>query len=221
MKLKTKWLLLGMVVLLMLTLAGPVLAVGVPFTDLENISSKEKILSLQERGYVGGIGGGLFAPAKVITGAESIQLLVNMLDLNLDLVRFIKEPLATDFFPKADNKAWYANTLIIAAVNGVELSKDFDPGEEWTREQFTYQLVQAMEVKRQLPQLKIVPVDFADRGEISTGYDGAIQRALIYKIVQLDAAKRFNPQAQLTRAEAAEQIYNALEYLNSQAVPVK
>lgn len=215
MRIKSKVVSICTAALLTLTIAMPTYAATAPFTDLDNFRAKEKIFSLQERGYVAGIGGGLFAPSNVITAAESIALIVKALNINLDHVRFIKAPLATDYFTKANNEAWYANTLIIAAVNGLELPSDLDPSEEWTREQFTYQLIQAMEAKRNLPEIKLIPLEFADRDQVTAEYDGAIQRAFVYKLVQLDEEEKFSPKAKISRGQAAEQIYNALEFLKA------
>jgi len=191
-----------------------------PFTDLTNVSAKEKILALQERGYVNGVGEGLFAPDNAITAAEGIQLIVNALELNLDLVRFIKEPKATDYYTKADNDAWYADGLIIASVNGFELPTDLDPSQEWTREEFTYHLIKATERHGNLPMINLIPVEIADQDQLTIIYAGAIQRALAYNVAKLDTEGKFNPNDKISRAEAAEQIYNALEYIKAHPAPV-
>ena len=122
MSIKSKIISLSTVFALILTFSSQcALAATTPFTDIDNVAAKDKIISLQEKGFVNGIGNGLFAPDSKLTAAEGIQLIVNSLDLNLDLVSFFKEPKATDYFKKADDSAWYADALIIAAVNGVDL----------------------------------------------------------------------------------------------------
>ena len=217
---KRKMISVCLTAVLLLALSGQCFAAAAPFTDLGSISAKDKILSLQERGYVSGVAAGVFAPDKSVTAAQGVQLIVKALDLNLDAIRFIKAPKATDYFTKADDSAWYANTLIIAAVNGLDLPKDMDPNQKWTREEFTYQLVQAMEKHENLPMIKLVPVTISDQDQMDAGYSGAIQRALAYDIVKLDAQGNFDPKAEISRAEAAEQIYNALAYLAARPVPV-
>jgi len=219
MKIKSKLVSISVTILLIVTFAGQSFAAIAPFTDLTNVIAKDKILSLQERGYITGIGDCLFAPDRNVTAAQGIQFIVSSLELNLDLVRFIKEPKATDFFTKADNTAWYANTLIIASVNGIELPKDLDPNKEWTREEFTYHLIYAIEKNGHLPMINIIPVKLADQDQLTSGYDGAIQRALVYGVAKLDAEGNFNPKTGISRAAAAEQVYNALEYLKSHPAP--
>lgn len=205
--------------MLTLTLVIPSRAATAPFTDLAGISAKNKILALQAEGFVKGIGRGLFAPNRTVSAAEGIQMIVTSLKLNIDDIRFIKAPQATDYFKKADNGAWYANTFIIASVKGFELPADLDPNQAWTREEFTYYLIRAMEIHGNLPMIKLIPVDISDEDRITVDYSGAVQRALVYKVVTLDNQCKFAPQRKITRAEAAEQIYNALEYLNAHPAP--
>jgi hypothetical protein len=180
---------------------------------------KEKITALQGKGYVKGIGNGLFAPNKKITAVESVQLIVNAFKLNIDNIRFIKAPKATDYYVNADNDAWYADTLIIAAMNDIGLPKDFNPSQNWTREEFTYQLIKATEKHGQLPMIKLNPVAIADEDQLTVDYSGAIQRALVYGVTKLDQDGKFNPKTEISRAEAAEQIYNALEYIKAHPAP--
>lgn len=219
MTMKSRMITLGTAAVITLTLVGNSLAASIPFTDLGDVGTKDKILALQEEGYVKGIDDGIFAPNRTMTAAEGIQLIVNALELNLDLVRFIKEPKATDYFIMSDDDAWYADALIIAAVNGLEFSTDINPSQEWTREEFTYHLIQAIEAHRNLPMIKLIGMNIADEDQLSVGYSGAIQRALVYGVTKLDAEGKFNPKAAISRADAAEQIYNALEYIKEYSEP--
>lgn len=205
--------------LLTLAIAVNSFAASVSFKDLKGVNAEEKITYLQEKGYVAGIGERLFAPYKTVTAAEGIAFIVKALDLNLDTVRFIKEPKATDYYTNADNEAWYGEALIISAVNGLEFPKDIDLKAELSREEFTYYLVSAMEKHGNLPMINIMPAPIADEEEMNILYSGAIQRALVYGITQLDKGRGFNPKAKISRGEAAEQIYNALEYMKAHPAP--
>lgn len=219
MKTKFKMITLTAVTALSLTIAAQSFAAANAFTDLNNVTAKDKILALQEKGYVHGVTSDLFASNVTITAAQGVQLIVNALELNLDLVRFVKEPKATDYYKNAKNDAWYANTLIIAAVNGIELPADLDPNKKWTREEFTHQLIHTIETHSNLAMVKLVPVEISDKADLTIDYDGSIQRALAYKVVKLDAKGNFYPKADISRAEAAEQIYDALEYIKAHPAP--
>ncbi|MDP4152889.1 MAG: S-layer homology domain-containing protein [Bacillota bacterium] len=218
MSFKSKIISVSTAAVLTLSLTCQTMAAGTPFTDLNNVSSKDKILELQKEGYVGGVADGIFAPQQTLTMAEGIKLIVNTFGLNIDNVRFIKAPKATDYFKNADDNAWYADTLIIASVNDLGLPQDIDPNAEMTREEFTYYLIHAMEKYGNLPMINIVPKDIADNDQITVEYSGAIQRALVYKIVSLTDGK-FNPKAEITRADAAEMVYNTLSYLKEHPSP--
>jgi len=194
-------------------------AATAPFTDLIHVAAKDKILALQQQGLLRGVDEHRFMPDAAITAAQGIQLIVSALELNLDGVRFIKPPKATDFFAKADNDAWYANVLIVAANNGFDLPADLEPDQIWTNEEFIHQLILAMERHSNLPMIKIIPLEFADMDQLTPSYQGSIQRALVLGIAKLDAEKNLHPREAITREEAAEVIYNALEYIKSHPGP--
>ncbi|MBM7567037.1 S-layer homology domain-containing protein [Paenibacillus sacheonensis] len=185
------------------------------FTDLEGVASKDKIIALQESGDVRGISDERYFPNATITAAQGIQLIVNALDLNIDTIRFFKEPKATDYYSKADDNAWYAKTLIIAANNGLDLPKDLNPDQTWTREAFTRQLMHAIETHVGLPVVKIRPDRIADTDKFANGVDSVILSAVVLNIAKLDDKNNFLPTQPITRAEAGEEIYDALAYLNA------
>ncbi|TFE23738.1 S-layer homology domain-containing protein [Cohnella luojiensis] len=204
---------------LTLTFASQSFAAAPSFNDLGNIATKDKIITLQQKGYVHGVSSTRFLPNATITAAQGVQLIVNALGLNIDTVRFIKEPQATDYFANANNDAWYENALIIAAVNDIGLSADLDPDKLWTREEFTHQLILAIEKHSNLPMIKLMPVEIGDQADLTIDYDGSVQRALVLKIANLDAEGNFNPKDEITRAESAELIYNALQYIEAHPAP--
>jgi hypothetical protein len=208
------------VTVLTLSLTGQCFAAETPFTDINAVAEKDKIVSLQERGIVKGTGSGLFAPSSPVTAAQGIQLIVNAFGLNIDNIRFIKEPKATDYFSKANDNAWYANALIIASLNDMGLPADLDPNSKWTKEDFTYYLVRVMEKQGNLPVIKLVPADIKDGDQMNALYSGAVQRALHYNLTALNSDGKFLPKESITRSEAAIQVYNALTYLKAHPVPM-
>jgi hypothetical protein len=188
-------------------------AATTPFKDIDNSAYKDKITGLQERGFIKGTGNGMFAPDSPLTAAQGIQLFVNVLNLNLDAIRFIKEPKATDYFKNANNDAWYANAFIIASVNSLDLPNDLNPDQEWTREEFIYYLVKSFEFHYEMPMIKLMAYEIKDEDKIEAEHSGAIQRALAYGFTKLDASGKFNPDDKITRAEAAAIIYDAINYV--------
>ncbi|WP_336774737.1 S-layer homology domain-containing protein [Paenibacillus sp. MMO-58] len=216
---KYKFITLAATAVLTLSIAGQSFAATNPFSDIANVPAKDKITALQNKGLVQGVGEDRYFPNATLTAAQGIQLIVNALDLNIDTLRFFKEPHATDYFPKADDNAWYADALIIAANNNIGLPNDLDPNKTWTKEEFTHQLILAIEQHSNLPMIKIAPVEFNDQDEVSISYDGSIQIALVLKIAELDQDGNFNPTDDITRADAAVLIYNALAYIGEAPAP--
>ncbi|MGB4438224.1 MAG: S-layer homology domain-containing protein [Sedimentibacter sp.] len=68
--------------------------------------------------------------------------------------------------------------------------------------------------------MNIVPQEINDQDQMTVIYDGAIQRALVYGVTELDTEGKFNPKEKINRAEATEQIYNVLEYIKAHKAPI-
>ncbi|MGQ3477715.1 S-layer homology domain-containing protein [Paenibacillus sp. TY11] len=185
------------------------------FKDLNNVSGKEKIISLKDQGLLKGVSDTQFLPSSKVTAAQGIQLISGGLQLSLAAIDFNKAPQASGLFPHVRDTAWYAEAFIKAHYNGVDIPKDIDPAKALTREEFTHMLIQGMEKVGVLPMIKIAPANIADDSELEPSYQGSIQRSLVYKVNVLDANEKFHPKSEITRAEAAVMLYNALEYLNA------
>ncbi|OMD37306.1 MULTISPECIES: S-layer homology domain-containing protein [Paenibacillus] len=197
------------------SLGGQMFAAGNTFKDIDNINGKEKIISLKNQGLIKGVSESQFLPGSKVTTAQGIQFISGGLQLSLAAIDFNKAPVASGLFTKVKDKAWYAEAFINAYYNQVKLPKDIDPSLIMTKEQFTNYLMQAIEGVGNLPMINIVPVDIADEASLTPAYQGSIQRSLKYKINTLDANGKFNPKSELTRAEAAIMLYNALEFLKT------
>ncbi len=177
------------------------------FSDVEGAQA-EAILALKNRGVVNGIDNEHFVPKGKISYAQSVQIIVKGLDFNLSLLRFVKQPLASDMYTNITDDAWYADAFIIAHYNGLEIPKDVNPNASITREQFGNLLVHALEKKGNFPLVKMF-IDIKDTDQITPEYQGALQRMLLYKITELDKDGKLNPKSELTRGEAASWVYNA------------
>jgi len=219
MKLRIKTMVLAAV--LLLTMDGQSFAAANPFMDITNTSSKDKIVELYNKGIVKGTGSGLFDPDGTVTAAQGVQMIVNAFDISLASITFIKAPQATDWFKKADDNAWYADALIRAGANNIGLPADLDPNEKWTKEEFTYYLITAMEAHYQMPMINMMYIETADESDMTIEYQGAIQRSMKYSITALDQDKKFYPKKQLTRAEAAEMIYNGRTLVDEMKLEVQ
>lgn len=203
------------VTILSFSLGGQIFAAGNTFKDIDNIKGKEKIISLKTQGLIKGVTESQFLPSSKVITAQGIQFISGGLQLSLAAIDFNKAPVASGLFTKVKDKAWYAEAFINAYYNRVELPKDIDPTKTMTKEEFTNYLVQGVEGIGNLPMINIVPVDIADDAALNPSYQGSIQRSLKYKINSLDANGKFNPKSEITRAEAAIMLFNALEFLKT------
>lgn len=183
------------------------------FTDIDD-SQKKAITILKDRGIVSGIDSQHFAPKGKITYAQSIQMVVKGLNFNLDRMRFIKQPLASDFYTNVANKAWYADAFIIAQYSGLAIPKDVNPNAMITREQFGDLLVRALEKKGNFPLVKMF-IQFNDEAKITPELQGSLQRMVLYKIAELDKNGNFDPKAEVTRGQAATWVYNTVQFLDN------
>lgn len=218
---RKKLLSLSAAAVLSLTLAGQSFAATSTFTDLEQVAAKDKIVSLQSQGLVSGVSNDLFQPNEPLTASQGVQLIVKALGLNLNSINFVKAPQASDYFAKANNDAWYAQSLIIAANNGLALDAALDPNQKWTKELFTKELLLALDGHNIMHMMKLPPIEIKDKAEITIDALGSIQAAIYKGITSLDADGNFHPQAEITRAQAAEMIYNALKYIHPATGQVK
>jgi hypothetical protein len=182
------------------------------FQDLKGDPAATKISALQQRGVVSGIDADHFDPQGKVTFAQGIQLFVKGLHLNIDNLRFIRAPKASDYYSQVDDDAWYANALIIAQYNGITFDRNIDPNAPMTKQQFAYFLYESMLKKADIPVPAMAMV-IADEQDISKNAVSSIQALLILKIAALDENNRFLPKKEITRSEASELIYNAIEFL--------
>lgn len=206
MKLKIK--MFALITVLLLSMTGQSFAATNPFTDINDSKAKDKIIALYEDEVIKGMGNGLFNPDGTVTAAQGVQMIVNAFDVSLAAFLFIKAPLATDWFKNADNNAWYADAFIRAGANNIGLPADLDPNAKWTKEDFTYYLVMAMESRYVMPVTDLMYIEAADEADMMDAYKSAIQKSMKYNITALDQNNKFYPKKPLTRAEAAEMIYN-------------
>lgn len=153
---------------------------------------------------------------KKITTGEGIALIVKALKLNIDNIRFIKAPKATDYFPYANNKAAYAEALIIAANNGITLKKQTRFELPMTRELFAIALEQAITAKREYVT-NMMWIQVADEKAFSKEGLSAVQRLIKFDVVSLDKAKKFRPKAYITPVEAKAILARAATFFQAPA----
>jgi hypothetical protein len=189
------------------------------FTDVDD-SQSAVVKELTDRGIVSGMDSEHFAPKGTISYAQGVQLIVKAFGHNLDLMRFMKMPAASEFFSNIQNDSWYADAFVRAHFNGVDIPKDVNPNAVITREQFAHMLDCALGRKANFPTVKMF-VEIKDGDQITPELQGSIQRLVHYNVVALDKDGKFSPKSELTRGEAAAWIFNAIKVLEQAQKPVQ
>lgn len=186
----------------------------VAFSDTEGTAEEKKIAALKEKGIISGYSDNTFKPDGKLTYAAGVSMIVKGLDLNIDNLRFIKEPKATDSFPQLNDSAWYAGNFIIAFHNGLDIPKDVKASDVMTKEQFAHHLFNAMMTKGDFAFIEIFMM-INDESDVNPAYMDSIQKLLISKIAVLDDENNFYPHQHITRGAAAAWLHDVIELVES------
>jgi hypothetical protein len=206
---KFKWsAVLTLLLIIALMTGGSALA----FNDIKDTVGKEDIMALKNKGIISGITDTTFAPNGKLSYAQGITLIVKGLDLNINSKQFIKKPEASDYFTKVPDKAWYAQSLLYAQLNGLTLPKDLDPNQLMTREEFTNYLIEGINTTGDYPMIMMYAL-INDEKDVNKAYMNSIQQALITKIATVDKEQNFYPKRAITRAEAAVMLSKAIDFV--------
>ncbi|QDH21157.1 S-layer homology domain-containing protein [Saccharibacillus brassicae] len=206
--------------LLTASLGGSLLAAPPAFKDLGSVAGQQKIEALQQKGIVKGVGAQSFAPGAALTQAQALQFISNGLGLSaLETPEADPSKTAHDLFPAVKNDAWYADAFLDAANSGVSIPGAVDPSAKITREDYVDYLMDALKTAGNLPMINILVPEIADQDLFDIDKLGSTQLAIALEIAELDADKKFDPQAEITRAEAAVLLYNAVDYFNGLKLP--
>lgn len=190
-------------VVLICSLVMPGMASASGFTDVKGEGARI-VQSLHQKGIIQGITKDKFAPQGTLNGAQGVHLVVEALGLKG------KDKSELKF---AGKSKWYAKSLQIAKENGIELPKNFSVNGELTREEFAYILRQGIDATGNYPLIAMyLYIEDADQG--NELYTGSIQNLVLMKIAELDSEDKFHPTNKITRMEAAELIYNAVNYID-------
>lgn len=182
------------------------------FKDVKNDPNEKKIEELQKLGILSGDKHDKFNPNGKLTYAQGVSLIVKGLDINIDHIRFIKAPKASDYFTNLKDDAWYSDAFIIANLNGLEIPKTVKANDIMTREQFAHHLFKAMMTKGDYAFIEIFML-LEDESDVNKDYMDSIQKLIISKIVTLDKSNKFYPKKAITRSEAAGWLYGAMQFV--------
>lgn len=180
------------------------------FQDKIQTPVKEQIRSLLP--WFDKIGGDHLSLEQPVTYAKGIAMIVNGLQLNMDHIRFVKEPKASDYFTNVDDEAWYADSLIIAHHNNLDLPQDLDPDAVMSKEAYTHYLFQALMQTGDYAFIELF-ISIEDSEDIQDAFMDSIQKMIIADIASLDEDQRFHPKADITSLEAVTMLFHAIAFM--------
>lgn len=183
------------------------------FTDVKGDPNEKEIQALKDAGIINGVSNEKFAPHGKLTYASGVSLIVKAFDLNIDSLRFVKQPLASDYFTNVPNNAWYSEAFVIAHLNGMPLDKDIDSKRYMTREEFAHLLFSAMMTTGDYAFIEIY-MEIKDGDKINSTYMNSIQKLIVSDIVELENGY-FYPTREITRSETAKLLHDALKFVDN------
>ncbi|UVI32234.1 S-layer homology domain-containing protein [Paenibacillus spongiae] len=210
---RKRWFLSAVIMLLVLAVGQNAWA----FPDTKNDPNEAKINELQKQGVIAGEKDGSFKPQDKLTYAAGVTMLVKGLGLNIDHIKFVKKPEASDSFTKVKDGAWYSDAFIVASLNNLDIDRDVDPAAFMTREQFAHHLFQGMMEKGDYAFIEIF-MELKDEADVTPAYMDSIQKLLIAKIAELDKNGKFYPKTAIKRGEAASWLHDAIVFVKENAL---
>ncbi|WP_340022284.1 bifunctional 2',3'-cyclic-nucleotide 2'-phosphodiesterase/3'-nucleotidase [Paenibacillus sp. FSL K6-1096] len=181
-------------------------AAAAVFKDLGKVAwAADAINALAAKGIVKGMDGTNFAPAKSVTRAEFVTMLVR--SLNLD------HAATPASFSDVKQGVWYSSPIAAAVNAGLVKGSGngkFEPGREITREEMAIMIANALKDQLQ-PADAVVLGKFTDKAKIAPYAQQAVAQLTEAGIVNGVDVKQFAPKSLANRAQAAVIIFRMLE----------
>lgn len=156
----------------------------------------------------------LFSPQGHVTRAQLAAILTNTFGLDYGTIRFIKEPVASDYYRDVDNNAWYASYVVMCAINQVFPAGDdnFYPDRPATRVEVAQAIYRSFNAKGiSVPMIMMMPL-FHDTGNLSQEEMNAVVFVNNTGIMRGND-NYFRPGDNLTRAEMATVVMRCVELI--------
>ncbi len=181
--------------------------INMPFNDLGSVEwAHTAISALSNRGIINGKSETQYCPSDHITREEIVKIIVNASGTQLGADHGV--------FADVNSDSWYAPYVNAAYHNGLCQgvgNSNFGVGLQVSRQDAAVMIYNAL-VKKGIELPKNTQIAFSDTEHIS---DYALDKIVALSqagIVKGDSNQNFNPKALLTRAEAAQLVYNCLTF---------
>lgn len=195
---------------LLFTMSTAAFALNTPteFADIDGHWAQTYIIESAQNQLMVGVGSdslgrAIFDPQGIVTRAQTAAIVTRAFDLNYDHIRFIKEPLVSDYYRDVDNRSWYADSLLMCAINNIfDSGSNFYPDKAITRVEMAQAIQRCFTAKGiSVPMIMMMPV-YDDNDLIGEENLNAVAFVTNTGIMK-GADNLFRPQDSLTRAEMA------------------
>lgn len=143
------------------------------FIDIKGHWAEQEILTCTKLDIMSGMGTNqagarIFAPDNLVSNAQLAVVLQRTFQLDYGNIRFIKQPLASDYFKDVEDQAWYSDALVMCAINHVFDSKtQFNPMGSISRIELAQAIYRSFNAKDiNIPMILMMPV-FNDTQELN------------------------------------------------------
>lgn len=193
------------------------------FADIKGHWGERVINEVAGAGLMQGMGRNeqgdrIFAPDSLVSRAQAASALAAAFHLNFGEARFVRQPLASDYFDDVNADDWYGGALVLCAFNQVFPAGDrlFKPGQSISRIDMAKAIRKCFIAKNiNVPVILMAPI-YQDMGDLSQEEQQAV--AFTYNAgIMRGADGVFRPHDPLTRAELAQILGSCNKAANWQA----
>ena len=177
------------------------------FTDTANHWASQEISKWVEKGVINGNPDGTYAPEKSISRAEFSSLVSKL---------FNYVDVSSNKFSDVDSNAWYSSVVDKAAAAGVILGDNgkFRPTAPISRQEAAVMFYRAFMLK---VKSDAAVNSYADTKDIASWAKDAVSAITENSYMSGQPGNKFAPLANVTRAEAAKMVDNAVQDLKNKA----
>jgi len=158
-----------LLLIFLIVLAFPAISVAQlapgDFIDVKGSWAEPEIQTVCKLGLMQGTGTTaqgfkVFSPENLVTRAQLASVLVRTFRLDYGQIRFIKEPVASDYYQDVDNKAWYASDVLMCAINKIfDSTENFSPDSAVSRMEIARTIQQSFTAKGiMIPMIMSMPI---------------------------------------------------------------
>lgn len=190
------------------------------FADVSGLGAGRDIEMVANLGVMIGTGTNgqglrIFSPGDNVTRAQLAVVLQRTFQLDYGQKRFFKQPQATDYYRDVDNQAWYAEGLVMCAINNIFASADnFYPDRAVSRIEIAQAVYNSFNAKGiSIPMIMMMPV-FEDTESLTQEQINAVVFVNNTGIMK-ENSPYFRPTEDMKRAEMAQVLSRCLSLITT------